>query len=106
MSKNQDIEQNAAAKTKAACCGGHDHSGHRQHDHHTHTAATVRDPVCGMTVDRATARHLAEHDGTVYAFCSIGCRTRFIKTPSAFLIAPGTAGMEATDPGSPVSSDA
>ena len=64
------------------------------------------DPVCGMTVDRATARHLAEHDGTVYAFCSIGCRTRFIKTPSAFLIAPGTAGMEATDPGSPVSSDA
>ena len=43
------------------------------------------DPVCGMTVDRATARHLAEHEGTVYAFCSIGCRTRFIKDPTAFL---------------------
>lgn len=43
------------------------------------------DPVCGMTVERAHARHLAEHDGTVYAFCSIGCRTRFIREPTAFL---------------------
>jgi xanthine dehydrogenase accessory factor len=45
------------------------------------------DPVCGMTVDRDHARHLAEHDGTVYAFCSIGCRTRFVKDPAAFLVA-------------------
>jgi xanthine dehydrogenase accessory factor len=40
------------------------------------------DPVCGMTVDRASARHLAEHEGVVFAFCSIGCRTRFIKETS------------------------
>jgi len=52
------------------------------------------DPVCGMSVDRARARHLAEHDGTVYAFCSIGCRTRFIKEPSVYLAAPGTHSME------------
>jgi YHS domain-containing protein len=43
------------------------------------------DPVCGMTVDRDHARHLAEHDGVVYAFCSLGCRTRFVKDPAAFL---------------------
>lgn len=43
------------------------------------------DPVCGMTVERESARHLAEHDGVVYAFCSIGCRTRFIKDPTAYL---------------------
>jgi xanthine dehydrogenase accessory factor len=43
------------------------------------------DPVCGMTVDRDHARHLAEHDGVVYAFCSLGCRTRFAKDPAAFL---------------------
>ncbi len=43
------------------------------------------DPVCGMTVDRAHARHLAEHDGKVYAFCSIGCRTRFIREPTAYV---------------------
>ena len=55
--------------------------------------ATVRvddlvllDPVCGMTVDRARARHLAEHDGSVYAFCSIGCRTSFVKDPGAYTV--------------------
>ena len=44
------------------------------------------DPVCGMTVDRAHARHLAEHDGVVYAFCSMGCRTSFIREPAAYLV--------------------
>ena len=43
------------------------------------------DPVCGMTVEREHARHLAEHDGMVYAFCSIGCRTRFIREPTAYV---------------------
>ena len=45
------------------------------------------DPVCGMTVDRAHARHLAEHEGLVYAFCSIGCRTSFIREPTAYVTA-------------------
>ena len=54
------------------------------------------DPVCGMTVDPAHARHLAEHDGTIYAFCSIGCRTRFVREPAVFLAAPGTHSMEAS----------
>jgi xanthine dehydrogenase accessory factor len=51
------------------------------------------DPVCGMTVERAHARHLAEHDGVVYAFCSIGCRTRFIREPAAYLSGDATAAM-------------
>jgi xanthine dehydrogenase accessory factor len=51
------------------------------------------DPVCGMTVDREHARHLAEHDGTVYAFCSIGCRTAFIKEPGTYV--PGSTTAEA-----------
>ncbi|HEY7735575.1 MAG TPA: XdhC family protein [Candidatus Limnocylindrales bacterium] len=42
------------------------------------------DPVCGMTVDPAHARHLAEHEGRIIAFCSIGCRTRFVRDPAAF----------------------
>jgi YHS domain-containing protein len=54
------------------------------------------DPVCGMEVDPAHARHLAEHDGTIYAFCSIGCRTRFVREPAVFLAAPGSHPMEAT----------
>jgi xanthine dehydrogenase accessory factor len=46
------------------------------------------DPVCGMTVDRARARHLAEHEGVVYAFCRMGCRTAFISEPGAYVPGP------------------
>jgi xanthine dehydrogenase accessory factor len=53
----------------------------------------VVDPVCGMTVERAHARHLAEHDGVIYAFCSIGCRTRFIKEPATYLEATTYSSM-------------
>lgn len=49
------------------------------------------DPVCGMTVDRAHARHLAEHEGVVYAFCSMGCRTAFIREPGAYVTGSATA---------------
>ena len=45
------------------------------------------DPVCGMTVQRATARHVAEHDGEIYLFCSVGCRNRFVREPAAYLAA-------------------
>ncbi|MET1232197.1 MAG: XdhC family protein [Candidatus Limnocylindrales bacterium] len=43
------------------------------------------DPVCGMTVERDLARHIAEHAGVVYAFCSVGCRARFVKDPGAYV---------------------
>lgn len=43
------------------------------------------DPVCGMTVEREHARHLAEHEGVVYAFCRMGCRTAFIREPAAYV---------------------
>jgi xanthine dehydrogenase accessory factor len=51
-------------------------------------AIVAIDPVCAMTVDPATARHLAEHGGLVYAFCSIGCRTRFMREPEAYVPGP------------------
>jgi xanthine dehydrogenase accessory factor len=50
------------------------------------------DPVCGMTVDRAHARHLAEHEGVVYAFCAMSCRTAFIKEPTAYLAGSPSSG--------------
>src|ERR1700730_14964100 len=31
------------------------------------------DPVCGMTVDPATAQHRLEYGGATYYFCSAGC---------------------------------
>ena len=48
-------------------------------------AATVTDPVCGMTVDPTTTPHHAEHAGHAYHFCSAGCRTKFIADPGAYL---------------------
>jgi xanthine dehydrogenase accessory factor len=47
---------------------------------------TVLDPVCGMSVDVATARLQAEVGGVVYYFCCAGCRTTFLKDPQAHLV--------------------
>ena len=66
---------------KSACCGGHDHAGH-DHSHHAHDAATVRDPVCGMTVNPATSKHRFDYRGETYHFCSAGCRTKFAADPA------------------------
>ena len=52
---------------------------------HSSAGIVLLDPVCGMTVTEADVRHLAEHDGTVYAFCSVGCRVRFIREPTAYV---------------------
>ncbi|MBB4910476.1 YHS domain-containing protein [Actinophytocola algeriensis] len=38
---------------------------------------TAIDPVCGMTVDLATATITLEHDGTLYAFCAPVCKKVF-----------------------------
>ena len=43
------------------------------------------DPVCGMTVDPATATHRATYEGEDYVFCSAGCRTKFIADPDKYL---------------------
>jgi xanthine dehydrogenase accessory factor len=55
------------------------------------------DPVCGMTVERERARHLAEYGGVVYAFCSLMCRTRFVRDPAGFLT-PRTVGAKGAQP--------
>lgn len=37
----------------------------------------TKDPICGMSVDEATARH-AERDGQMFYFCGEGCRKKFL----------------------------
>jgi Cu+-exporting ATPase len=46
---------------------------------------TVKDPVCGMEIDPATAVASEEHEGTTYHFCSEACHQRFIATPEQFV---------------------
>jgi len=48
------------------------------------------DPVCGMTVVVATARHTAEHQGHSYYFCNPRCRERFLAAPQTYLEASPT----------------
>lgn len=43
------------------------------------------DPVCGMTVDIATAKYMSEYEGQFYYFCAAGCKASFDKTPQKYL---------------------
>jgi len=49
--------------------------------------ASATDPVCGMTVEVATARHRATHAGHEYFFCNPRCREKFLADPVRFLAA-------------------
>jgi xanthine dehydrogenase accessory factor len=55
------------------------------------TVATAVDPVCGMRVEIAGARHVAEVDGTTWYFCCGGCRERFLAAPDRFTARQGAA---------------
>jgi xanthine dehydrogenase accessory factor len=51
-----------------------------------------RDPVCGMAVAVASARHVAEHQGRTWYFCNPRCREKFLAAPERYLAAPAPAG--------------
>ena len=66
--------------------GAHHHSDHQAGCCHGGTATQKAiDPVCGMSVDPATAKHRHTHQGQDYFFCSAGCRTKFIADPDKYL---------------------
>jgi P-type Cu+ transporter len=73
------------------------------------SAALTRDPVCGMNVNPATAKHDYEHGGRKYYFCSAGCVERFTTNPQRYLTKPAsssglvTLGMPAPTPPVPAS---
>ncbi|MGD9839695.1 MAG: heavy metal translocating P-type ATPase [Afipia sp.] len=84
------------------CCGGHHQhapAGRDEHPHHAHghshgaptagdggaEAGKAIDPVCGMAVTIATAKHRFAYKGQEYVFCSAGCRTKFEGNPEKYL---------------------
>jgi len=79
------VENARAGGASKGCGGGHDDAGHGHGDRHAGHATTVRDPVCGMTVDPATSPHRFDHRGETYHFCSAGCRTKFAADPQTYL---------------------
>ena len=60
-----------------SCCGGHT-AGADQ-------SALAKDPVCGMSVDPATAAATREYNGTDYYFCNPGCAAKFEQNPTQYL---------------------
>ena len=51
-------------------------------------SALERDPVCGMNVNPATAKHIYGHGGKNYYFCCASCAEKFKADPSKYLTAP------------------
>jgi len=65
------------------------------HHHHGHAAGhgaspaagapTVKDPVCGMSVDPEKTPHHHDHAGRRYHFCGARCREKFAADPDRYL---------------------
>jgi xanthine dehydrogenase accessory factor len=51
----------------------------------TSIAAHARDPVCGMTVEIATARHRSDTTGSITYFCCRGCKETFDRDPHRYV---------------------
>jgi Cu+-exporting ATPase len=66
-----------------------DHA-HATHRHHQENAGrqTVKDPVCQMDVDPASAAGSVEHKGRTYYFCSTHCARKFQADPDRFTAEP------------------
>src|SRR5690348_16124247 len=64
------------------------------------------DPVCGMTVDPASARASSVHNGQTYYFCCPSCKAKFEADPARYIgpapvaapAAPAPAGTKYTCP--------
>ena len=69
---------------------GHHHGGKEADDHSGEgnlrwiAPKQAVDPVCGMTVQTASAKS-AVHNGQVYYFCSQDCRQKFEAAPASYV---------------------
>lgn len=79
VASSQVIEEPATS----SCCGSE--SKPIKETSETATITEAIDPVCGMSVNTATAEHHFEFQGTTYYFCCGGCEHSFAKQPEAFL---------------------
>ncbi|HEY9869921.1 MAG TPA: heavy metal translocating P-type ATPase [Candidatus Obscuribacterales bacterium] len=79
---------------RQSCCSGHepDREPTRQ----------ALDPVCGMTVDPASAAGSHTHEGNTYYFCSKHCQEKFRANPNAYLDRGATGTVGETERHAPV----
>jgi YHS domain-containing protein len=48
-------------------------------------STAVKDLVCGMDVDPASAEARSEHQGETYYFCSASCKETFDANPARYI---------------------
>ncbi|MCB9756989.1 MAG: YHS domain-containing protein [Candidatus Omnitrophica bacterium] len=48
-------------------------------------AEKVKDPVCGMEIDKEKAKGSASHMGKSFYFCSDSCKQKFEKEPMKYM---------------------
>lgn len=82
-----------------------DHHKHKSQPSHDHGGAgtedggdVARDPVCGMSVRRSTAKHRHVHDGETYYFCNPRCRDKFVADPTSYLAKAEAPAHRAAEP--------
>jgi uncharacterized protein len=61
-------------------------------EHEEHEMPPTIDPVCGMTVDPATAAAIRSYNGVNYFFCNSGCAETFDTDPERFVNATKASG--------------
>jgi Cu+-exporting ATPase len=49
------------------------------------STTVVKDPVCGMEIEAATAAGQTDHKGQTYYFCGAKCKEKFSKNPTQYL---------------------
>ena len=88
----------------AGCCGGSKHKDNRQGDHNEHGSSSehaahheqvedkqlseiieLRDPVCGMEVEKSSTSLVSDHFGRTFHFCSEQCRKLFNINPNKYI---------------------
>ena len=57
------------------------------------TSSLARDPVCGMSINTATAKNVHEHAGESYYFCCGHCLEKFKSNPQEYLNKPATSSL-------------
>jgi YHS domain-containing protein len=68
-------------------CGAHmvhGHGGHKGHSQSSAGAGSVKDPVCGTTVEPGQG-YTKNHEGRLLYFCSRNCLDKFEAEPQRYL---------------------
>jgi Cu+-exporting ATPase len=74
----------AGLPAEGETASGVDVEVHAREEPKEEAMATVKDPVCGMEIDPATAAASETYEGTTYHFCSQSCHERFVAAPERF----------------------